>query len=203
MLFITSFKDNGTNSVKTKSLIKEFKLLSRITKFTESHYFMPYYIQQLEARGLQGDFILVEGMRTGSALVKARIKDRAYKVWISVKKKIKFTSFLYYLACKYSPLTVSFESVVLSVKEVISPSVKIIVIANLIISPAEAYILKHATIKYAVKQIKQSSMLGKENSVINICNMHTVSLILIYAIHKQMYYCHWNTEHVLAVIKIL
>lgn len=105
MLFITSFKDNGTNSVKTKILIKEFKLLSRITKFTESHYFMPYYIQQLEARGLQGDFILVEGMRTGSALVKARIKDRAYKVWISVKKKIKFTSFLYYLACKYSPLT--------------------------------------------------------------------------------------------------
>ncbi|XP_052692934.1 nuclear pore membrane glycoprotein 210-like [Crassostrea angulata] len=94
----------------------------RITKFTESHYFMPYYIQQLEAKGLQGDFILVEGMRTGSALVKAKIRDRAYK-------------------------------------EVISPSVKIIVIANLIISPAEAYILKYATIKYAVKQIKQSSML--------------------------------------------
>lgn len=49
---------------------------------------------------------------------------------------------------------------------------KIIVIANLIISPAEAYILKYATIKYAVKQIKQSSMLGKENSIINMRNTH-------------------------------
>lgn len=45
-------------------------------------------------------------------------------------------------------------------------------IANLIISPAEAYILKYATIKYAVKQIKQSSMLGKENSIINMRNTH-------------------------------
>lgn len=82
---MTCFKDDDTNSVKTKSHIKEIKLLSRITKFTESHYFMPYYIQQLEAKGLQGDFILVEGMRTGSALVKAKIRDRAYKVSISVK----------------------------------------------------------------------------------------------------------------------
>ncbi|XP_022313260.2 nuclear pore membrane glycoprotein 210-like [Crassostrea virginica] len=94
----------------------------RITKFTESHYFMPYYIQQLEAKGLQGDYILVEGMRTGSAFVRAQIRDRAYK-------------------------------------EVKSPSVKIIVVANLVISPAEAYILKLATIKYSVKQIKQSSVL--------------------------------------------
>lgn len=101
---------------------------------------------------------------------------------------------MYYLACKYSPLTVSFESVVLFIKEVISPSVKIIVIANLIISPAEAYILKYATIKYAVKQIKQSSVLGKENSVINMRN--SLLLIHVYAIHIQMYHCIWNTEHV-------
>ncbi|XP_048780768.2 nuclear pore membrane glycoprotein 210-like isoform X2 [Ostrea edulis] len=94
----------------------------RITKFTESHYVMPYYIQQLEAKGLQGDLILVEGMRTGSAHVKARIRDGSYK-------------------------------------DVKSPVVKLIVVANLIINPAEAYILKHATIKYSVQLIKQSSML--------------------------------------------
>ena len=41
---------------------------------------MPYYIQQLEAKGLQGDYILVEGMRTGSAFVRTQIRDRAYKV---------------------------------------------------------------------------------------------------------------------------
>lgn len=60
---------------------------------------------------------------------------------------------------------------------------KIIVIANLIISPAEAYILKYATIKYAVKQIKQSSMLGKENSIINMRNTH-ITVIDICNTHK-------------------
>lgn len=77
---------------------------------------------------------------------------------------------------------------------------KIIVIANLIISPAEAYILKYATIKYAVKQIKQSSMLGKENSTINMRNTH-IAVIDICNTHK----CNTNgfTEHVIAVIKIL
>ncbi|XP_062607902.1 nuclear pore membrane glycoprotein 210-like [Saccostrea cucullata] len=106
----------------TSTQREEMVEILRITKFTESHYVMPNHIQQLEAKGLQGDLILVEGMRTGSALVKARIRDGAYK-------------------------------------DVKSPVVKLVVVANLIISPAEAYILKHATIKYAVKLIKQSSMI--------------------------------------------
>lgn len=35
------------------------------------------------------------------------------------------------------------------------------VIANLMISPPEAYILKHATVKYKVEQIRQNNVVGK------------------------------------------
>jgi hypothetical protein len=38
------------------------------------------YLRYLEGLGLQGDMILAEGIRTGSAKVKARVKDAAYKV---------------------------------------------------------------------------------------------------------------------------
>jgi len=52
----------------------------RIIKFAESHYTTPAHIEHLEDRGLQGDEILVEGIRTGSANVKSVIKDPVYKV---------------------------------------------------------------------------------------------------------------------------
>lgn len=52
----------------------------RILRFFESDYSAPEHIRRIEDRGVQGDIILVEGIRTGSAKVKARIKDAAYKV---------------------------------------------------------------------------------------------------------------------------
>jgi hypothetical protein len=52
----------------------------RILRFSESDYTMPSHIRYLEGLGLQGDMILAEGIRTGSAKVKARVKDAAYKV---------------------------------------------------------------------------------------------------------------------------
>lgn len=42
---------------------------------------MPNHIRHLEERGLQGDMILAEGIRTGSAKVKAKMKDPVYKVY--------------------------------------------------------------------------------------------------------------------------
>ena len=35
------------------------------------------------------------------------------------------------------------------------------VIANLMISPSEAYVLKYAAVKYKVEQIRQNSVVGK------------------------------------------
>ncbi|XP_021353376.1 nuclear pore membrane glycoprotein 210-like isoform X2 [Mizuhopecten yessoensis] len=94
----------------------------RIIKFSESHYTRPAYIDRLEGRGLQGDMILVEGIRTGSANVKSVIRDRAYK-------------------------------------NVVPSVVKIMVIANLMVSPAEAYVLKYSTVRYTVELIKQNSII--------------------------------------------
>ena len=52
----------------------------RIIKFTDSHYTTPYGIDTLEERGKQGDIILVEGVRTGSAIVWTKVTDTAYEV---------------------------------------------------------------------------------------------------------------------------
>ena len=55
-------------------------LYFRILKFTESHYTTPYGIDKLEEKGKQGDIILVEGVRTGSAIVWTKVKDAAFEV---------------------------------------------------------------------------------------------------------------------------
>ncbi len=49
-------------------------------KYAESDYDTPDYIDRLETKGKQGDMILVEGIRTGSAKVMAKFADPAYKV---------------------------------------------------------------------------------------------------------------------------
>lgn len=40
-------------------------------------------------------------------------------------------------------------------------SVRLMVIANLMISPPEAYVLKYATVRYKVEQIRQNAVTGK------------------------------------------
>lgn len=55
-------------------------MLSRIKRFSDSHYTTPAHIAPLEDTGLQGDMILVEGIRTGSAKVAAKLRDPVYKV---------------------------------------------------------------------------------------------------------------------------
>ena len=44
-------------------------------------------------------------------------------------------------------------------------SVRLMVIANLMISPSEAYVLKYATVRYKVEQIRQNSVVGKLSCV--------------------------------------
>ncbi|XP_059163994.1 nuclear pore membrane glycoprotein 210-like [Physella acuta] len=93
----------------------------RIKRFSESHYTTPRHIVPLEEQGQQGDMILVEGIRTGSAKVSAKLKDPAYK---NVKPH----------------------------------DVRIMVIANIMLSPPEAYVLTHGYVKYKVEILRHNSL---------------------------------------------
>lgn len=46
-------------------------------------------------------------------------------------------------------------------QDVSTSSVVIMVIANLMVSPTESYVLKHAEVKYKVELIKQNNIIGK------------------------------------------
>uniref|UniRef100_A0A8C5D5A2 BIG2 domain-containing protein n=1 Tax=Gouania willdenowi TaxID=441366 RepID=A0A8C5D5A2_GOUWI len=54
-------------------------LASRVLKFSESTYTPPGYITEMERLGKQGDFILVSGLKTGHAKLKAKIHESLYK----------------------------------------------------------------------------------------------------------------------------
>lgn len=55
-------------------------LCARVLKFSESTYTPPGYISEMERVGKQGDIILVSGMKTGHAKLKAKIQEPLYKV---------------------------------------------------------------------------------------------------------------------------
>ncbi|CAK6957463.1 LOW QUALITY PROTEIN: nuclear pore membrane glycoprotein 210 [Scomber scombrus] len=51
----------------------------RVMKFSESTYKPPGYISEMERVGKQGDIILVSGLKTGHAKLKAKIQESLYK----------------------------------------------------------------------------------------------------------------------------
>lgn len=51
----------------------------RVLKFSESTYTPPGYISEMERNGKQGDIILVSGLKTGHAKLKAKIHEPLYK----------------------------------------------------------------------------------------------------------------------------
>ncbi len=54
--------------------------VSRVLRFAESAYTPPAYISEMERVGHQGDIILVSGIKTGHAKLKAKIQEAMYKV---------------------------------------------------------------------------------------------------------------------------
>lgn len=54
--------------------------VSRVLRFAESAYTPPAYISEMERVGHQGDIILVSGIKTGHAKLKAKIQEPIYKV---------------------------------------------------------------------------------------------------------------------------
>lgn len=63
---------------------------SRVLKFSESTYTPPGYISEMERVGKQGDIILVSGLKTGHAKLKAKIQEPLYKVSCHVEQKMLF-----------------------------------------------------------------------------------------------------------------
>ncbi|XP_040914179.1 nuclear pore membrane glycoprotein 210 [Toxotes jaculatrix] len=51
----------------------------RVLKFSESTYMPPGYISEMERVGKQGDIILVSGLKTGHAKLKAKMQESLYK----------------------------------------------------------------------------------------------------------------------------
>ena len=54
-------------------------------KFADSSYTVMPSIAALETLGYQGHVILIEGLRTGSAIVSVRLEDESFKVNIHIK----------------------------------------------------------------------------------------------------------------------
>lgn len=57
--------------------------VSRVLRFAESVYTPPAYISDMEQMGHQGDIILVSGIKTGHAKLKAKIQEAMYKVCVT------------------------------------------------------------------------------------------------------------------------
>ncbi|GFS06125.1 nuclear pore membrane glycoprotein 210-like [Elysia marginata] len=116
-----SFEWNLISDNETGHDVVDAHNILRIKRFSDSHYTTPAHIAPLEEKGLQGDRLLVEGVRTGSAKVSTRLRDPVYK---NVKPY----------------------------------DVRIMVIANLMLSPPDAYVLPMARVKYTVEILKHNSL---------------------------------------------
>jgi nuclear pore complex protein Nup210 len=72
-----------TPTAETSS-VTDPQSIMRFLPFSESLYNAPASISTLEERRLQGSQVLVEGLKTGSANVFAKIQDPVYKVSATV-----------------------------------------------------------------------------------------------------------------------
>ena len=68
----------STDLLRSSTLFALF--YCRIITFAESSYDTPPHIEHMESKGLTGDIILAEGVKTGSAKVRVQPRDPAYKV---------------------------------------------------------------------------------------------------------------------------
>ncbi|CAL8275956.1 unnamed protein product, partial [Boreogadus saida] len=108
----------------------------RVLKFSESTYTPPGYITEMERAGKQGDIILVSGMKTGHAKLKAKIQESLYK-------------------------------------DVGAAEVKLLILENILLSPAhDVYLLAGTSIKYKVQKIRQ----GKITELSMPCDQYELHL---------------------------
>uniref|UniRef100_A0AAY5KJJ6 BIG2 domain-containing protein n=1 Tax=Esox lucius TaxID=8010 RepID=A0AAY5KJJ6_ESOLU len=108
----------------------------RVLKFSESTYTPPGYISEMEGVGKQGDIILVSGLKTGHAKLKAKIQESLYK-------------------------------------DVGAAEVKLLILENILLSPAhDVYLLVGTSIQYKVQKIRQ----GKITELSMPCDQYELHL---------------------------
>ncbi|KAL1021498.1 hypothetical protein UPYG_G00014030 [Umbra pygmaea] len=108
----------------------------RVLKFSESTYTPPGYISEMEVTGKQGDIILVSGLKTGHAKLKAKIQESLYK-------------------------------------DVGAAEVKLLILENILLSPAhDVYLLVGTSIQYKVQKIRQ----GKITELSMPCDQYELHL---------------------------
>ncbi|KAJ8016202.1 hypothetical protein DPEC_G00004740 [Dallia pectoralis] len=108
----------------------------RVLKFSESTYTPPGYISQMEGVGKQGDIILVSGLKTGHAKLKAKIQESLYK-------------------------------------DVGAAEVKLLILENILLSPAhDVYLMVGTSIQYKVQKIRQ----GKITELAMPCDQYELHL---------------------------
>lgn len=92
-LSISAFDSEGNTFTTLASLSFEWTMVKeaemagfpdsynalRVLRFAESAYTPPTYISEMERVGHQGDIILVSGIKTGHAKIKAKIQEALYK----------------------------------------------------------------------------------------------------------------------------
>ena len=76
---------NEVNSNKTSAELEDSRHVLRISKFIDSEYEISESIRQLEAIGLSGNKILIEGLKTGTANVQSKLLDPVYKDELTLK----------------------------------------------------------------------------------------------------------------------
>lgn len=106
----------AVESLKETSTMIDPQSIVRFMPFSESSYQVPPGVAVLEAKRQHGDTVLVEGLKTGSAIVVARINDPLYRS--------------------------------------IDSRVRIVVVANLILEPSEAFLVPGTVIPLKLIQIK-------------------------------------------------
>uniref|UniRef100_A0A4W5MVM5 Nucleoporin 210 n=1 Tax=Hucho hucho TaxID=62062 RepID=A0A4W5MVM5_9TELE len=108
----------------------------RVLKFSESTYTPPGYVSEMERVGKQGDIILVSGLKTGHAKLKAKIQESLYK-------------------------------------DVGAAEVKLLILENILLSPAhDVYLLVGTSIQYKVQKIRQ----GKITELSMPCDQYELHL---------------------------
>lgn len=93
LIFRWSFEGHSTDVDSTNEPVLQW------VKFADSSYTVMPSIATLETLGYQGHVILIEGLRTGSAIVSVRLEDESFKVDIQYRGYLHFT-----LNCSKNPI---------------------------------------------------------------------------------------------------
>ena len=104
----------------------------------------------------------MRGLHTGAAIITVRPSDPVYKVELTTLFQLFLLGINSFLTrCCIDYIASNLVAFCLCLQSVPESRVRIVVVANLQLSPSVAYIMQHATVTYTVHVMKQSQAFGK------------------------------------------